>query len=167
VHSDRLAYADLLLRSLPAGAKSFVFLYENSVLTFLLGLLRRPRLYARLWRHISLKPLPYLQAMSALARSRVTFDYAHPEQTGITVRCFEAQSLGVAIITNNRDAADSGMFAPGSIAHLPAEADLASVFELFKTMSQRAFERRCRRLDDFLDELLADLPCAAGAVVNR
>lgn len=156
VHSDRLAYTDHLLRSLPSNARVFVFLYESSPLTFVLSLFRHPRLCTRLWRHISFKPLPYAQAMDALRHSRVTFDYAHPHQSGITVRCFEAQSLGVAVLTNNRDAVDSGLFAPGSIAHLPEQADPATVAALVASLSGQPVEPRCRGLQQFLDDLLTD-----------
>lgn len=156
VHSDRLFYADLLLRSLPVGATSFVFLYESSLLTFALGVVRHPWLYARLWPHISFKPLPYAAAMAALSASRVTFDYAHPQQSGITVRCFEAQSLGVAILTNNQQAVESGFFAPGSVAHLPRDADVAAVRAVLTRLLQSTPAPRCRSLDDFLDDLLGD-----------
>ena len=156
VHSNRLAYADRLLRALPKGATSFVFLYESSTLTFALGLLRHPLLYTRLWKHISFTPLPYSEAMAALGQSRVTFDYSHPKQSGITVRCFEAQSLGVAVLTNNASAVASDLFAPGSIAHLPNNASIGTVVAILNDLFRHLPEPRCRDLDTFLDDLLAD-----------
>lgn len=171
VHSERLVYTDVLLRSLPPGTRSFIFLYENSALTFAIGMLRRPRLYARLWPHISFKPLPYAQAMHILGRSRVTFDYAHPKQSGVTIRCFEAQSLGVAVMTNNHYAVNSGFFAPGSIAYLPTNADCAAAGALVMNLWRQRPEPRRRSLDEFLDDLLADadahprpLPTIAGGI---
>ncbi len=166
VHSDRLAFADLLLKSLPATARPFVFLYESSPLTFAFGLLRHPRLYARLWPHISLMPLSYKRAMEVLGQSRVTFDYAHPLQSGVTVRCFEAQSLGVAVLTNNREAVDCGLFAPEAIAHLPNHSDSAAVATVVSSLLQRSPEPRCRRLDDFLDDLLFDGPLLTSSTIN-
>jgi len=156
VHSDRLAYADKLLRALPAGTRSFVFLYESSPLTFALGLVRHPLLYLRLWKYISFKPLPYTEAMAALGDSRVTFDFAHPHQSGITVRCFEAQSLGVAVLTNNQAAATSSLFAPGSIALLPRQASPQAVSDLVRSLQARLPTPRRRSLNDFLDDLLAE-----------
>lgn len=156
IHSDRLVYVDLLLRALPVGTRSFVFLYESSLLTFCLGLLRYPRLYAKLWKYISFKPLGYAQAMAALGQSLVTFDYAHPLQSGITVRCFEAQSLGVGVLTNNKAAVDSGLFSSGSIAYFSKDADLTAVAALVAQLSQRISELRCRSLDGFLDDLLSE-----------
>lgn len=159
VHSDRLALADLMLQAtarpeLADQGKPFVFLYEGNRLTMALGQLRRPRLYRQLRPHISLTPLPYARAMEEMGRSRVTFDYAHPLQSGITVRCFEAQSLGVAILTNNRLTVESGMFEPGSIAHLPEGATPEEVAALINRLWQSRPLPRVRTLGMFLDELL-------------
>lgn len=156
VHSDRLAFAQLILQALPPDARPFVFLYESSMLTFALGLLRHPLLYARLWPHISFKPLSYARAMEVLGRSRVTFDYAHPLQSGVTIRCFESQSLGVCILTNNQDAVRSGLFSPESIAHLPRDADRATAASLIARLLEHRAEPRCRSLGDFLNDLLSD-----------
>lgn len=155
VHSDRLAFAQLILQALPPDARPFVFLYESSMLTFALGLLRHPLLYARLWPYISFKPLPYVKAMEVLGQSRVTFDYAHPLQSGVTIRCFESQSLGVAVLTNNLDAVRSGLFSQGSIAHLPRDADSATAASLISRLLEHSAKPCCRSLDDFLNDLLS------------
>ncbi|WP_146183134.1 hypothetical protein [Limnohabitans sp. Bal53] len=155
VHSDRLAFAELILRALPDDARYFVFLYESSWLTFTLGLLRHPLLYVRLWQHISFKPLSHAKAMEILGSSRITFDYAHPLQSGVTIRCFESQSLGVAILTNNQDAVRSGLFSQDSIAYLPRDADRATASALISRLLEQRAEPRCRSLGDFLDDLLS------------
>lgn len=156
VHSDRLGYAERLLTVLPGGWHPFVFLFESSYLTFALGLLRSPRLYLRMRKYISFKALSYADAMAGLQGSRVTFDYAHPKQSGITVRCFEAQSLGVAILTNNLAAVHSGVFEPGSIAHLPQDADAAQITALLQALAEKQPAPKARTLDVFLEELLAE-----------
>lgn len=155
VHSDRLAFAELILRALPYDARKFVFLYESSWLTFTLGLLRHPLLYVRLWPHISFKPLSHAKAMEILGSSRITFDYAHPLQSGVTIRCFEAQSLGVAILTNNEDAVRSGLFSPDSIAYLPRDSDRATASALISRLLEQPGEPHCRSLGEFLDDLLS------------
>lgn len=155
VHSDRLAFADLILRALPGDARKFVFLYESSWLTFVLGLLRHPLLYVRLWPYISFKPLSYANAMEILGSSRITFDYAHPLQSGVTIRCFESQSLGVSILTNNQDAVRSGLFSLQSIAYLPRDADRATAAALISHLLENQAEPCCRSLGDFLNDLLS------------
>lgn len=155
VHSDRLVFAELILHSLPRDARPFVFLYESSVLTFALGLLKHPLLYARLWPHISFKPMSYAKAMEILGQSRITFDYAHPLQSGVTIRCFESQSLGVSILTNNSDAVKSGLFSNVSIAHLPRGADQTTTANLISNLLEHHPEPHCRSLEEFLDDLLS------------
>jgi len=155
VHSERLAYIDQVLAALPEVPK-FVFLYESSYLTFALGFLRNPLLYMRLWKYISFKPLSYTEAMGALAASKVTLDYAHPQQSGITVRCFEAQSLGVAILSNNRSVVASEEFSPGATSWAPLGANPADLRAAFSALCQRAPKQRARILSDFLDDLLAE-----------
>lgn len=155
VHSDRLAFAELILQALPSDARKFIFLYESSWLTFTLGLLRHPLLYVRLWPHISFKPLSYAKAMDILGSSRITFDYAHPLQSGVTIRCFESQSLGVSILTNNQDAVHSGLFTQESIAYLPKDADQATASALISRLLKHRPEPLCRSLDDFLNDLLS------------
>ena len=154
VHSDRLAYAAKMLDALPQGTRSFVFLFESSRLLFFLGVLRNPLLYSRLWPYISFKPMSYARAMEVLAESRVTLDYAHPRQSGITVRCFEAQSLGTAILTNNRQAVESGMFSPDSIAYVPLDETPDAIRRSLEAFSSLVHVPTVRTLDDFLDDLL-------------
>jgi len=155
VHSDRLGYAERLLTALPDGWRPFVFLFESSYLTFALGLLRSPLLYLRMRKYISFKALSYTDAMAGLQGSRVTFDFAHPKQSGITVRCFEAQSLGVAILTNNLAAMHSSVFEPGTIAYLPPDADAAMITTLLEDLAEKRPAPKARTLEVFLDELLA------------
>jgi len=156
VHSDRLAYAVKMLDALPNGARSFVFLFQGSKLLFLLGVLRHPLLYRKLWAHISFTPLSYSRAMQVLAQSRITFDYAHPRQSGITVRCFEAQSLGTAILTNNRHAVESGMFQPGSIVYIAPNATPEAIRRSLDELAAMAPTPTARTQNDFLDDLLRE-----------
>ena len=154
VHSDRLKYAYMILQSLPKSMTHFVFLFESNPLTFLLHILQHPLLYKKLWKYISFSPLPYVDAMRILSQSSVTFDYAHPLQTGITIRCFEAYSLGVSVITNNIYAVEDSVFESGSIVHLPMNSDRSSVLKLINSLSRNRSVSKYRSLDDFLAELI-------------
>ena len=156
VHSDRLVYAERLIKAVPTNMKSFVFLYESSRLTFLLGLLRQPGLYCRMWRHISFQPLPYAEALELIGSSRVTFDFAHPRQSGITIRCFEAQSMGVAILTNNTAVLKSGVFPSHAVACFTPEASPEELRGQIEHLTQRSPIAQIRDIDDFLNDLLKD-----------
>lgn len=99
-HSDRLEYLDSVLRAL-GPQRVFVYVFEQNVFTAVLNFLRSPRLYAKYWGCISFKSLPYKDYAEVLRSSEYTVDYAHPKQTGITIRCFEALSAQTKVITNN------------------------------------------------------------------
>lgn len=158
VHSDRLKYAARMLDSLPRTSRIFIYLYQSSILLLILDMFRHPFLCLKLWKHIHLKPLPYIEAMRAIASSRVTFDFAHPRQSGITVRCFEAQSLGTAILTNNQSAIDSGLFEAGSIAYMPPDATHELIRASLINLSNAKPNIVTRALEDFLDDLLETAP---------
>lgn len=108
-HSGRLAYLDKVFRDLGAE-DTFVFLYEKGPLSLALNAVRNPLLYWKWRRSISFKPLAYDHYLQALASSDFTLDYAHPLQTGATMRCFEALAMGVKIITNNPHTLESALF---------------------------------------------------------
>ena len=162
LHSDRLAYLDRVLAALP-GVSAQVYLYEPNVLLRLLRWLISPRQMARHAQNIHRRPLPYAAAMAFLARGRVTLDCAHPRQSGITVRCFEAQAMGVAILTNNPAVAASGLFAPGSVAELGLHQDTTDLPQRLALLMQNASPSRTRQATQFVTELLAvSVPQAGG-----
>lgn len=153
LHSDRLAYLDRVLTALP-GVSALVYLYEPNALMLALRWIMTPRLMARHAKHIHRRPLPYVQAMAHLGRGRVTLDYAHPRQSGITVRCFEAQAMGVAILTNNPAVAASGLFAVGAVAELGLTVDTTDLPKRFALLAQNASPSRARQVRQFVTEML-------------
>lgn len=108
-HSDRLAYLDSVFTAL-GTEDSFVFLYEKGVISLAMNAFRNPRLYWKWRKHISFKALSYEEYVDALSRSDFTLDYAHPGQTGSTMRSFEALAMGVKLITNNFHTVESPHF---------------------------------------------------------
>lgn len=154
LHSDRLRFARQVLNALPPNAQSFIYLFESSRIHAVLGYIRNPILYSKMWPYIHFQALSYSTAMEVLGRSKVTFDYAHPSQSGITIRCFEAQSLGVAVLTNNLAAVESGKFEPGAIAHFPRSVGTVQLRRLISQLAECTPSASRRSLDAFLTELL-------------
>lgn len=123
-HSNRLAYISEIF-DIIGSDETFVYIYEKNILTFLLNVLNNPPLYWK-WRgRISFQPMPYKAYIETLESSDFTIDYAHPKQTGVTIRCLEARSTGAKIITSNPYTIRSALFDPRSIVtHQPgAPAD--------------------------------------------
>lgn len=136
IHSDRLAYVDRVLSALPKTMNPFVFLYAPNWFEVIKQALRAPGPAWRLRRHISFSPLSYATAMTAIARSRATLDYAHPLH-GITVRCYEAQSMKVAVVTNNPYVAEAGVFTEGSVARFGLDDDPAKLGPILERLAVR------------------------------
>jgi len=99
-HSDRLKYIDQVLSHLNME-KKFIYIFEQNIFTFIQNFIKSPLLYFKFRKHISFKSLSYAEYSKALQESNFTIDFAHPSQSGITIRCFEALSSGTKIITNN------------------------------------------------------------------
>lgn len=152
-HSQRLAYADAVLSAIPSTSR-FVYIYEPNFISFVIGFLKYPRLYVKYRRHIHFKSLSYGDFLTALAQSRVTIDYAHPSQTGITIRCFEALSVGVSIVTNNGHVFTNPAFDRASVAHFELGGDCDRLALAFPGLLRAAPAQSVRSVKQFMSELL-------------
>ena len=157
IHSDRLTYVDRVLQAIP-NRKTIVFLFAPNWLEMIKQALKAPAAAWRLRRHISFTPLSYDDAMAAISRSRATLDYAHPQQSGITVRCYEAQSLQVAVITNNPYVAKAGVFTTGSVATFLLDDDPAKLETALDRLTEVEIAPGRRDTDIFVADLLAADP---------
>lgn len=152
-HSNRLAYLDRVLTAL-GTEDSFVFLYEKGVISLTVNALRSPLLYWKWRKSISFKPLPYDQYVAALAASDFTLDYAHPRQTGATMRCFEALAMGVKLITNNPHTAESPHFGPHNTVVHALDDDPAALRSRVETLRGQRPEPVQRSPGQFLVEVI-------------
>lgn len=161
-HSQRLLYLDTVMRALGTQG-SFIYILEANLFTFIANLARHPLLYIKYRRFISRKPLPYAQYVQVLADSAFTLDYAHPKQTGITLRCFEAASVGTRVITNNSHVLKSPLFDETQvIVHAP-DANANNLPARVAALAQQPVRARQRSVQDFLLDLLGP---RAGAPVR-
>jgi hypothetical protein len=100
-HSERLVYLDEIY-SLFSDKYSFnVFIYEKNVLTFLRSFLKHPLLVFKWRKSISFVSLDSNAYADYISSSIFTLDYAHPSQSGITMRCFQSLANNTKIITSN------------------------------------------------------------------
>jgi hypothetical protein len=155
VHSDRLVYVDRVLKAIK-GQPVFVYLYTGSLLTFIPIALTAPIVTLRLWRYIFFNPLSYDVAMKCISNSRATIDYAHPLQSGITVRCFEALSMGVPVITNNPNVEKAGVFPGGSIKTFPLDGSFERLPGVISSFDGLTIKPILRTTDDFIFDLLEE-----------
>lgn len=152
-HSQRLVFLDRVLHAM-GEHDAFVHIFEANVFTFVANFLRHPWLYLKYRRYISRRSLPYAEYVKVLSGSQFTIDYAHPSQTGITIRSFEALSAGTRIITNNPYVLHSPMFeGSGTIVFGPADTR-EDLLRRMQALAGVAPVARRRSVTDFLRELI-------------
>ena len=153
-HSNRLKYLDEVLELLPPG-RSFVYIFEQNAVYFLFNFLKNPLLYAKYWKHIHFKALPYKDYVAVLKTSDFTLDYAHPKQSGITVRCFEALSAQTKIITNNGFVKRNALFNDANTIVFNRDTGPDGVDERYRALKRSSVPKHHRTVATFMEDLLA------------
>jgi hypothetical protein len=153
-HSNRLKYLDAVLTALP-NKKTFIYIFELNIFTFAINFIRNPLLYMKFRSSIHFDSLPYSDYVSVLTASNFTLDYAHPKQSGITVRCFEAASAQTKIITNNPFVRHHPFFDDENTLVFDGATGLAQLWERFDSITNSIPEKHHRTLKHFIDDLLA------------
>lgn len=155
-HSERLKYLDQVMRAF-ADQPSFIYIFEANLLTFIANFVRHPFLYWKYRSYISRKPLPYDDYVRVIAESDFTIDYAHPKQTGITIRCFEALSTGTRLITNNPFVKNCSLFDEANAIIFPPGTDTQVLRHSVLTSDTHIPVAVRRTVEDFLLDLIDPL----------
>lgn len=153
-HSERLEYVDQVLAA-TGSARSFVFVYEANIFTFALNFVKNPALYWRYRDRISFTSLPYKDYIEVLKSSDFTIDYAHPSQTGITIRCFEALSARAKFITNNPYVRRNAQFGENNVIVFQRGGDRATLAAQYQARRGVVPEPHHRCIAQFIAELTA------------
>lgn len=154
-HSGRLKYLDKALNILNKK-NIFIYIYEQNMFFFIINFLRNPLLYLKYKDKISFTSLNYNTYVDVLRKSLFTLDYAHPDQSGITMRCFEAVSIGTKLITNNPYSNQCGYFNDSnSILFIEDETTPRELNESYESCKSKPTQQAIRTISDFIDELIA------------
>lgn len=154
-HSNRLRYLDAVVRALDIAPRdAFVYIFEQDIRSLAWNFLKQPRLYWR-WRHsIHHTPLSYDEYRRVLATSDFTIDYAHPKQSGLTMRSFEALANGAKLISNNPNVRESRHFErEHAIVFRPGD-DPVALRDAVAELAGRRPARRWRSARDCIEEII-------------
>ena len=91
---------------------------------------------------------------NVLNKSDFTIDYAHPKQTGITIRCFEALSCQTKTITNNDFVLNNSNFDSTNTIVFNQHTnmdDFRNKYNRIKNILPKSYNRS---IGDFMTELL-------------
>lgn len=152
-HSDRLRYIDSVLSILYVKRK-FIYIYEQNIFTFLRNFIKSPILYIKYRKHISFKSLSYDDYTRVMQESNFTIDFAHPIQSGITIRCFEALSSGTKIITNNSFVSKYKHFNETNTIIYSHTSDPEILRAKFAIMEKQKPDEFDRTINNFIEDLL-------------
>lgn len=160
-HSNRLRYLDSVVEALRIEPDdAFVYIFEQDIRSLAWNFLKQPALYWRWRKSIHRTPLPYDDYRRVLATSDFTIDYAHPKQSGLTMRSFEALANGAKLITNNPNVRKSPHFtAQHAVVYRPGD----DAGELRKAVAERAGKRPAqlwRSARDCLEEIIGEKEAA-------
>lgn len=100
-HSDRLKYLDQIFDHLGEQYSFKILIYEKNLFTFIRSAFKNPILCFKWRKHLSFTGLTEDEFFKVLASSKYTLDYAHPTQSGLTMRTFQALACGTKLISNN------------------------------------------------------------------
>ena len=89
-----------------------------------------------------------------LNRSNFVIDYAHPDQSGITIRCYEAQSCGAKIITNNPSVFKDKHFNSDNTILLKGKNEIPTLLEKYNALQNIVPEKYNRSINVFVNDLL-------------
>lgn len=103
---------------------------------------------------IHFKTLSYDEYINVLNQSDFTIDYAHPKQTGITIRCFEAASCRTKIITNNSFVFNNSNFNLTNTIVFNQYTNMDDFRNNFKRVKNKLPKLYNRSIGDFMTELL-------------
>ncbi|MEO5991273.1 MAG: hypothetical protein ABIP68_06520 [Ferruginibacter sp.] len=152
-HSQRLYFIDSILSKLP-NKDNFIYIYEQNIITFMKNFISSPVLYIKYWKFIFFKPLPYKNYINILNRSNFVIDFAHPDQSGITIRCFEAQSCKTKVITNNPFVFKNPNFNTHNTILINKKGDESLLKEKYEEIKFHIPKRYNRDISEFVLDLL-------------
>lgn len=155
-HSDRLVYLDKVLKAIPFN-NLFIYIFEKDVATFVINFLNNPKLYLKYRKFIHFKALDYKLFCKVMKRSVFTLDYAHPDQSGLTMRSFEAAAVGTKMITNNPYIFESVFYSQNDAILFPLNGDKIILYKSYNILKSRPFNLRKRSIQDFVSDILSFL----------
>lgn len=100
LHSNRLELLTHFKKTLPKNENAHFHVYVS--FSSYIKILLRGRFIP--FSDVSFRTLPFHRVSKLVARAKNIVDLCSPNQTGVTVRSFEALSSGCRLITNNRNA---------------------------------------------------------------
>jgi hypothetical protein len=152
-HSNRLKFIDDIFKVIDVENR-FIYIYEQNLFTFCINFINSPILYLKYSKYISFKSLNYQEYIRVLHVSNFTIDYAHPKQSGMTMRCLEALSTQTKVISNNPFLMRNSNFSEKNAIIFDGTKENDDVKKQFDQMCNLTPGKSHRKISDFINDLL-------------
>ena len=152
-HSKRLQFVDKVLSALPDSEK-YIYIWEKNFVSFIQNFFKSPRLYFKYRKFIYFKPLSYEKYFEILKNSNSVIDFAHPYQSGNTIRCYEARSCGTKIITNNPFVFRDKNFNSENTILLEGKNEIPTMLKKYHEIKNSSSRKYNRSINNFVNDLL-------------
>jgi len=110
-------------------------------------------LYLKLKKYIFFKPLNYSEYTDAIKSSLFTIDYAHSDQSGITMRCYEAIKMGTRLITNNKFISRSEYFNSSNTVVYNLNEQPSKLINGMEACKKTLLLAKTRDINDFIEDI--------------
>ena len=123
-------------------------------MSFIQNFFKSPRLYFKYRKFIYFKPLSYEKYFEILKNSNFVIDFAHPYQSGNTIRCYEARSCGTKIITNNPFVFRDKNFNSENTILLEGKNEIPTMLKKYHEIKNSSSRKYNRSINNFVNDLL-------------
>lgn len=106
------------------------------------------------------KKISYSENIQNMKNSKVTIDISYKQQTGLTLRCFEALATETKIITDNADILNYDFYNPNNIFYIKDISDIPNIpEEFFKNEYHKTDKEILYKysIDGFLDDIFNNI----------
>ena len=156
-HSDRPAIIHHVDQRLPAEASRYWFLYLKSPWVLSYQRITNPHFRGIPSSMFSYQPLPRERVRTVFDRSRAFLDIEHDQQTGLTIRTFEALGARKKLITTNSDIINYDFYNPSNVMVIDRREPAFDFDFLTSPIEELPPELRSRySVNGWIDEVLGE-----------
>ena len=152
-HSNRIKYLHRFMKRFHlTDNEIYIYIYEKNIFFKILNFINSPLLYIKYRNHIFSESMKYTDYLDIISKSHYTLDYAHPKQTGLTMRCFDSLNMKTRIVTNNKYIYQSPYFKNTNPVFYNTNTDKFIGEFMF---DEKLMNTKRRTITDFFNDLLS------------
>ena len=152
LHSQRTKIATMMQSTFPDFS---AMLYVRNMYLFIYRMLVGEFSW-RAYKFVSFTPLSHSEIARLYSRSDIVIDFAHPGQSGLTNRSFEALASGCGLITSNKSIINFDFFDERKILFVDDWNDQETIINWIEHLYEPSFELRMNeyKIDNWIKKII-------------